>query len=290
MRRAGRCCTAVSRYGAVGVEVAVSSVNLCPATSCRQLLDAVDDEAGAPPPAACGCRRSAGCPRRSSASRPAARRRPGRRRRTAGRTRRGSRRSPASRCRRPSSLWLTLPAWTLVLDGLVGLQVLVGQLEAVVPQRDLAGAQLLAPSPSRRCGPRRGCRRRRPRRRSSCLLGQVGVALRRVGHDHRVAAGGVLEEVEDALFFHEPAGEVEVGLAVLHAVVARVERAPGSGSRRRGPSSTFLRMSGTVRCWKMRLWARLGQQPELRHDLQAVGGEGRCRGAPWLTRLQMPLK
>ena len=55
--------------------------------------------------------------------------------------------------------------------------------------------------------------------------GHVGMALRRVGHDHLVAARRVLEEVIDAFLFHEPAGEGEVRLAVLHAVIARLEGA-----------------------------------------------------------------
>src|SRR5262249_30689760 len=41
--------------------------------------------------------------------------------------------------------------------------------------------------------------------------------------DQLVPVLGVLEEVEDALFFHEPGGEGEVALAVLHAIVARVK-------------------------------------------------------------------
>ena len=41
-----------------------------------------------------------------------------------------------------------------------------------------------------------------------------------VGQHHRVAAIGVFEEVEDALFFHQAADEVEVAFAVLHAVLA----------------------------------------------------------------------
>lgn len=42
----------------------------------------------------------------------------------------------------------------------------------------------------------------------------------RVGHDHGVIAVGVGEEVEDPFLLHQPAGEVEVGLAVLDAVIA----------------------------------------------------------------------
>ena len=102
-----------------------------------------------------------------------------------------------------------------------GLEVLPRQLEALVPERELARADLLALLPGR----------------DAILLaeppvdllvddrgraGHVGVALGRVGDDHLVAAVGVGEEVVDPLFLHEPAGEVEVGLAVLDAVVARL--------------------------------------------------------------------
>src|SRR3954454_8186639 len=52
------------------------------------------------------------------------------------------------------------------------------------------------------------------------------MALGRIGQDHLMAAGAVLEEVVDPLFLHEPAGEVEVRLAVLDAIVAGGERAP----------------------------------------------------------------
>ena len=64
--------------------------------------------------------------------------------------------------------------------------------------------------------------------------GHVGVALRRVGDDHLVAAVGVREEVVDPLLLHEPAGEVEVGLAVLDAVVAGLVGPLELVGRRRG--------------------------------------------------------
>ena len=40
-----------------------------------------------------------------------------------------------------------------------------------------------------------------------------------------MAVGRVFEEVVNAFLFHQPRGEVEVGLAVLDAVIARLERA-----------------------------------------------------------------
>ena len=141
-----------------------------------------------------------------------------------------------------------------VEDDRLGFEVLVGQLEAVVPERDLAGAQLLRLLPvGDPVGP------------ALADLGVVevdltlnrlfGVAVGRVGQDHRVAVGVVAEEVVNALFFHQPAGEVQVGLAVLHAVVAGEVGALkliGDVEALRAPR---LRISGTVLCWKIRLCA-----------------------------------
>ena len=45
---------------------------------------------------------------------------------------------------------------------------------------------------------------------------------RRIADHHLVRSVGVREEVKDPLVFHQPAGEVEIGFAVLHAVVARL--------------------------------------------------------------------
>src|SRR5262249_25628786 len=41
-----------------------------------------------------------------------------------------------------------------------------------------------------------------------------------VGQDERVLAVFMLEEVKDTLFFHKAADEVEVGLPVLHTIIA----------------------------------------------------------------------
>src|SRR6267143_1226995 len=54
---------------------------------------------------------------------------------------------------------------------------------------------------------------------------KLGMAVRGVGHHHLMAVGGVLEEIEDALFFHQAAGKVEIRLAILNAIVTRMERA-----------------------------------------------------------------
>ena len=97
------------------------------------------------------------------------------------------------------------------------------QLEGVVPERVFAGRELLHLAPVVDDVP---------------VLDDIGkvlvgdlaagqrrMALRRVADRHLVAAVGVREIVVDPLFFHQPAGEVEVGFAVLHAVIARLKRA-----------------------------------------------------------------
>ena len=48
-----------------------------------------------------------------------------------------------------------------------------------------------------------------------CLLGVVG-------HHHLVVAVGVLEEIVNSFLLHQAAGEVEIGFAVLHAVIALI--------------------------------------------------------------------
>ena len=82
----------------------------------------------------------------------------------------------------------------------------------------------------------------------------------------------VLEEVIDAFLFHEPAGEIQIRLAVLHAVVPRLEGA--------------LQLVFDVEAFQ-HLLQNVGyrllledtalrlprQQPELGHDFHGVGGE-----------------
>src|SRR5271165_800951 len=48
------------------------------------------------------------------------------------------------------------------------------------------------------------------------------MGLRRIPNNHFVSAFTVIEEVEYALFFHQPARKIEVRLPVLHAVFARL--------------------------------------------------------------------
>ena len=47
--------------------------------------------------------------------------------------------------------------------------------------------------------------------------------LRCVGHDHFVTLRAVLEKVVDALFFHQARSEVKIRLAILDAIVPRIE-------------------------------------------------------------------
>ena len=110
--------------------------------------------------------------------------------------------------------------------GSLGLQVGAGAFKIVVAQCHLAGLDLVAHGPA--CDHRHLAQR--------CLLGAeqcVLVAGHRFVHvgavgQHQVVLGlAVVEPIEDAFFFHQPADEVEIGLAVLHAVTASLERTPG---------------------------------------------------------------
>src|SRR3546814_2614069 len=51
-------------------------------------------------------------------------------------------------------------------------------------------------------------------------VGVGDVRVRRIAQDNRVLPGIMLEIVVDALLFHQPADELERGLAVLNAIVA----------------------------------------------------------------------
>ena len=165
-----------------------------------------------------------------------------------------------------------------------GLEVLPRQLEALVPERVLAGSDFLAllpaidaillsePSFDHLVDDRRRAR-------------HVGVAHGRVGDDHLVAAVGVGEEVVDPFFLHEPAGEVEVGLAVLNAVVAWFV----------GPlelvvdveaGEDLLEDVGHGDLLEDPALGLPGQQPELGDDLRLVAGE-EVR-SPWVKESVRP--
>ena len=112
--------------------------------------------------------------------------------------------------------------------------------------------------------------------------------LRRVGDDHLVGVGRVLEEVVDAFLFHQPGGEVEIGLAVLHAVIARLERALELVSSRRALQH-LLQDVGNGDVLKDPALRVARQEPELRHDLGAIPGKTLVLAA-LREAVQMPLK
>src|SRR5262249_54187901 len=102
-------------------------------------------------------------------------------------------------------------------DCLLGLEVVGGQFEAVVPQVHLADTHLLVFFPA-------GNARIRTVaallfvKDNGAAAGQLGVASGRVGDDQGVPFGRVSEVVEYPLVFHQTADKGEVGLAVLHTV------------------------------------------------------------------------
>ena len=96
----------------------------------------------------------------------------------------------------------------------------MGQFERVVAKRVSAGSDFLSLSPG--VNPARivvspvGV----DLELDDLPAGQRRVAARRVSQHQLVCSVTVLMEVVDALFFHQPAGEVVVRLPVLNAVVA----------------------------------------------------------------------
>src|SRR2546428_794310 len=123
----------------------------------------------------------------------------------------------------PADLQLVgdLPRGHAVGDQSGRLEVFSGKLEAVIPQRVLARPQLLTLLPQENAS----------RLASAAfqileneLLVHRKVRMPTVLDDHLVTVRGVLEEVVDTLLFHESAGEVEVGLPILDAIVARLVR------------------------------------------------------------------
>ena len=100
----------------------------------------------------------------------------------------------------------------------VGHQVGAGRLEVVVGLRDLAGAELVRVLPTADVVLHGD--RAEVGRIVDLLLLAVDVGRGLVAENHLVLAVGVLEEVEDALLFHQPRHEVEVRLPVLDAVLA----------------------------------------------------------------------
>ena len=93
-----------------------------------------------------------------------------------------------------------------------------------------------------------------------------------------MAAASVLEEVVDPLVLHEAAGEREVGLPVLHAVVARLER-PVEPELGRDVREHVLQDVGHGQLLEdaARLPAR--REPERRDELGRVARDLRSAGA-----------
>ena len=84
--------------------------------------------------------------------------------------------------------------------------------------------------------------------------------------------GSMPEVIEDALFFHESACEIEIGFTVLHAEIARLE-ITHDFKRRSDAIEDFFENIGHGYVLKNPAFPFAGKQPELRHDLGAVGGE-----------------
>ena len=166
-----------------------------------------------------------------------------------------------------------LPDLNAVLNLLLDLQVLVGQLEAVVPEGHLHRSQVLAFLPG-----------------GDPFLdhvgdvqwgvgglaaeGNIGVSAGVVRNDHGVTAGLVLEEVENALFFHQAAGEVEIRFAVLHAIVTGLVLAGELDLH----GETLEHLGQDLLDRLLLEDPALGlarQEPELRDNLKLIVGEGR---------------
>src|ERR1019366_6349712 len=162
----------------------------------------------------------------------------------------------------------------------LGFEVLVGQLEAVVPQHDLRGLELLGLLPGVDAvllagAPPHALEDQR------ALDRKIRMAPRVVRDDQRVTAGAVLEEVEDSLFFHQAAREREVGLAVLHAVVARFERPLDLPADLEGGGENLFQNVGNRKVLKDAALRFLGKQEGLRDEVEHKSRE---RGVPRTLR------
>ena len=101
----------------------------------------------------------------------------------------------------------------------IGVEGGLGLGEIVIVLGDLADPDLLGPPHGQHHvhilpEPRQWCRKPRWTGRA------VDEGRRLVGQHQRVLVGVVLEEIEDAFVFEQPGDEVEIGLAVLDAVLA----------------------------------------------------------------------
>src|SRR5271166_2636005 len=80
------------------------------------------------------------------------------------------------------------------------------------------------------------------------------------------------EVIEDALFFHQPAREIEIGFTVLDAEIARLE-ITHDFKRRNDAFEDFFENVGHGYVLKNPAFPFAGKQPELRYDLGTVGGK-----------------
>ena len=106
-------------------------------------------------------------------------------------------------------------------DLLVRLQVVVmRQLEVMVPQRELSGVPALCflPVEDARLIPLSTLN---VVVHNSRVAWDIGMRHGGVPQHELVAVAGLLEEIEDALFFHQAGSELEVRLAVLDTVLSR---------------------------------------------------------------------
>ncbi len=163
------------------------------------------------------------------------------------------------------------PGLDRVEDRDLRLEMLVGQLEAVVPEEGLRRAGVLVPLPSP--DPVLVAHPARELLVGDLVLSlEVGKRRRVVRHDHRVLPVLVLEEVEDPLLLHEPRGEGEVALAVLDAEVALLEGPldlPVDGD----PFHDVLEDVGDVDPLEDPALGLAGEELELRDELGPVEGE-----------------
>ena len=84
--------------------------------------------------------------------------------------------------------------------------------------------------------------------------------------------GSVPEVIEDALFFHEPAREVEIGFTILHAEIARLE-ITHDFKRRNDAIEDFFENVRHGYVLENPAFLFAGKQPELRYNLGTVSGE-----------------
>ena len=125
--------------------------------------------------------------------------------------------------------------------------------------------------------PRPGCDR--PRHTPMTFFESQRALPRHVGMALRLSAtiilwpsGRVGEEVINPFLLHEPAREVEIGLAVLHAVIAGLKRAHDLQVDVQARQDLFqdIRHGDVLENPAL---SPFGEQPELRHDIQPVGRE-----------------